>query len=105
MKIILSRKGFDSSLGKIPSPIFPSGEFCSLPIPESMPDNCSTRYEEIKVGERSLGDIVNDLTQGKFKGDARAHLDPDLNGGSISRQKNWKPVFGQAGAAESHLQN
>jgi len=47
MKIILSRKGFDSSLGKIPSPIFPSGELCSLPIPESMPDNCSIRYEEI----------------------------------------------------------
>ena len=105
MKIILSRKGFDSSLGKVPSPIFPSGELCSLPIPESMPDSCSTRYEEIKVGDRSLGAIVNDLTQGKIKGDARAHLDPDLNIDSIPRQGNWKPVFGQAGAAESHLQN
>ena len=105
MKIILSRKGFDSSLGEVPSPIFPSGELCSLPIPESMPDSCSARYEEIKVGERSLGTIVNDLTQGKIKGDARAHLDPDLNSGSIPRQENWKPVFGQAGAAESHLQN
>src|SRR5712692_8304371 len=70
-----------------------------------MPDGCSTRYEEIKVGGRSLGAIVNDLTQGKIKGDARAHLDPDLNSGSIPRQTNWKPVFGQAGAAESHLQN
>jgi len=88
MKIILSRKGFDSSLGKVPSPIFPSGELCSLPIPESMPDSCSARYEEIKVGERSLGTIVNELTQGKIKGDARAHLDPDLNSGSITRQEN-----------------
>src|SRR5213082_135020 len=104
MKIILSRKGFDSSLGKVPSPIFPSSELCSLPIPESNSNN-STRYEEIKLGERSLGAIVNDLTQGKIKGDARAHLDPDLNSGSIPRQENWKPVFGQAGAAESHLQN
>src|SRR5437868_4637638 len=104
MKIILSREGFDSSLGKVPSPIFPSSELCSLPIPESNSNN-STRYEEIKLGERSLGAIVNDLTQGKIKGDARAHLDPDLNSGSIPRQGNWKPVFGQAGAAESHLQN
>src|SRR2546423_6535309 len=104
MKIILSRKGFDSSLGKVPSPIFPSGELCSLPIPESILESCSARYEEIKVGERSLGTIVNDLTQGKIKGDAQAHLDPDLNSGSIPRQENWKPVFGQAGAAESHLQ-
>src|SRR2546423_11179944 len=104
MKIILSRKGFDSSLGKVPSPIFPSGELYSLPIPESNSNN-STRYEEIKAGDRFLGAIVNDLTQGKIKGDARAHLDPDLNSGSIPRQVNWKPVFGQAGAAESHLQN
>src|SRR2546429_4373839 len=104
MKIILSRKGFDSSLGKVPSPIFPSGELCSLPIPESNSNN-STRYEEIKVGDRFLGAIVNELTQGKIKGDAQAHLDPDLNSGSIPRQENWKPVFGQAGAAESHLQN
>ncbi len=88
MKIILSRKGFDSSLGKVPSPIFPSGELCSLPIPESNSNN-STRYEEIKVGDRFLGAIVNELTQGKIKGDARAHLDPDLNSGSITRQENW----------------
>src|SRR2546423_12137097 len=102
MKIILSRKGFDSSLGKVPSPIFPSGELYSLPIPESNSNN-STRYEEIKAGDRFLGAIVNDLTQGKIKGDARAHLDPDLNSGSIPRQVNWKPGFGQAGGDEKQL--
>jgi len=105
MKIILSRKGFDSSLGKVPSPIFPSGELCSLPIPESVSNGHSIRYEEIKVGERSLGSMVNDLTRGRIKGDASAHLDPDLNSGSIPRLPGWKPLFGQAGAAESHLQN
>jgi len=33
MKIILSRKGFDSSFGGSPSPIFPNGSLISLPIP------------------------------------------------------------------------
>ncbi|MHA1380164.1 MAG: hypothetical protein ACTSRG_17460 [Candidatus Helarchaeota archaeon] len=33
MKIILSRKGFDSSFGGYPSPIFPNGSLLSLPIP------------------------------------------------------------------------
>ena len=36
MKIILSRKGFDSSPGNgcVPSPILPGGALCPLPIPE-----------------------------------------------------------------------
>src|SRR5205814_6575675 len=91
MKIILSRKGFDPSLGKAPSPIFPSGGLCSLPIPESNSNN-STRYEEIKVGKRSLGAVVNDLTRGKIKGDDRAHLDPDLDSGRIPRPGS-EPFF------------
>ncbi len=33
MKIILSRKGFDSSFGEYSSPIFPDGSLISLPIP------------------------------------------------------------------------
>ena len=105
MQIILSRKGFDSSLGRVPSPIFPSGELCSLPIPESISNDHSTLYKEIKAGELSLGSLVNDLTRGKIKGDDGAHLDPDLNSDSLYRLPGWKPLFGQAGAAESHLRN
>lgn len=33
MKIILSRKGFDSSYGGYPSPILPDGSLLSIPIP------------------------------------------------------------------------
>ena len=33
MKVILSRKGFDSSYGGYPSPILPDGRMVSLPIP------------------------------------------------------------------------
>ncbi|MFL5694718.1 MAG: hypothetical protein ACJ795_23245 [Ktedonobacteraceae bacterium] len=105
MKIILSRKGFDAGIGGVASPIFPSGELYSLPIPESFPSRYSQRYKEIQVGNRSLGTIVNDLTGGRVKPDTFAHLDPDLNVFSVPRQPNWRPVFGQAGAAEKHLQN
>jgi len=33
MKLILSRKGFDSTYGGYPSPILPDGTLLSLPIP------------------------------------------------------------------------
>src|SRR2546430_7197227 len=105
MKIILSRKGFDSSAGNVPSPIFPSGEMCSLPIPEpaSTVTNQSKRYAEISFGSYTLGTVVDDLTRGKIMGERMAHLDPDLNYDSIDRQAKRKPVFGQLGAAERHL--
>ncbi len=105
MKIILSRKGFDAGIGKVPNPIFQSGELCSLPIPENAPGSRSKRYEEIKINNLSLGAIVHQLTRGKIRPDDPAHLDPDLNPESIPRQVGWKPVFGQAGTAETHLQN
>ena len=57
------------------------------------------------MGDRSLGAIVNNLTRGKITSETPAHLDPDLNFGSIPRPESWKPIFGQAGAAERHLQN
>jgi hypothetical protein len=105
MKIVLSKKGFDSKYGKVPSPILQSGELFSLPIPESLPNSRSKRYDDIKMGSYSLGAIVNDLTRGNITPDQPAHLDPDLNFDSIPRPQSWKPIFGQAGSAESHLQN
>ncbi len=105
MKIILSRKGFDSKAGGIASPILPSGELCWLPIPEPFPNQHSMRYEEIRLGEHALGAIAHDLTRGKIRPDMVAHLDPDLNFNSIPRAEGWRPIFGQAGAAERHLQN
>lgn len=105
MKIILSRKGFDASIGRVASPIFPSGELCSLPIPETLVVKDVRRYREIMYEGPSCGEIVHDLTRGKITSDTPAHLDPDLNCTSVPRLPGWKPIFGQAGAAESHLQN
>jgi hypothetical protein len=35
----------------------------------------------------------------------RAHLDPDLDFKSLQRIRGWRPIFGQANSAESHLAN
>lgn len=102
MKLILSRKGFDSSAGGVPSPIFPDGRMVALPIP----DTASTiRYRDIAHDGASLGELVDALTRGKVTPDDRAHLDPDLIGEMLPRQPGWRPIFGQAGQAQGHLRN
>lgn len=105
MKIILSRKGFDSGAGGVASPMLPDGRLCSLPIPEPFPSRRSIRYQDIQACDVCLGKIVNDLTGGNIRPDRCAHLDPDLDRESIPRATGWRPLFGQAGAAEKHLQN
>lgn len=102
MKLIFSRKGFDSSLGKVPSPILPDGRLVHIPIPAK---DSNIKYKDLWFGELNIGEIVNDLTMGKVLPPDGAHLDPDLNPGSIERQSGWRPLFGQAGAAQGHLRN
>lgn len=100
MKLILSRKGFDSSAGKVPSPIFPDGTMISLPIP----DRTAIAYNDIAGNiSASVGELVQDLA--KRPPTHRAHLDPDLSAHSVPRLQGWRPLFGQEGAAESHLEN
>ena len=106
MKIILSRKGFDSACGGVASPILPDGRMVSLPIPEPRPGPEPRRYREIRAaGGVNLGALVRDLTRGRIRAADRAHLDPDLDVASVPRLPGWKPLFGQTGAAERHLQN
>jgi hypothetical protein len=100
MKLILSRKGFDSANGGCPSPIL-DGKLCSLPIPDA---GASTRYREISSSNgSSIAGIVEDLTRGRIMRGNGAHLDPDLRRDSIARSAGWRPIFGQAAAAQSHL--
>lgn len=101
MKIILSRKGFDSKSGGVPSPIFPDGRMLSLPIPDKQSPIC---YEEIGGYESvTMGELVEQLSSNPRT--FRAHLDPDLSSQSMPRLSGWIPVFGQAGASEGHLHN
>jgi hypothetical protein len=104
VKIILSRKGFDSATGKVASPILPNGELCSLPIPTDEEHTPSIRYADVMADDNSVGKLVSDLTRGKIKPECKVHLDPDLRYSSYPREPGWKPIFGQDAAAESHLQ-
>lgn len=101
-RLILSRKGFDSSAGGVPSPIFPDGRIISLPIPDR---RTNLRYKDIDVWSYNLGTIVDDLTRGKVRPDWNLHLDPDLNPNHLIRHEDWRPTFGQVGAAQGHLEN
>lgn len=109
MKIILSRKGFDSANGGVPNPILPGGELCVLPIPEQR--SCRA-YQDISLPNvqalspyPNVGALVADLTGGRIGAAAGGHLDPDLTASSVPRQQGWRPAFGQTGAALGHLQN
>ena len=101
MKLILSRKGFDSTSGGVPSPIFPDGRMLSLPIPDKQ---SHIAYEDICGSESAtMGKLVEQLAS--IPRTHRAHLDPDLSSQSIPRPSGWRPIFGQAGSSEGHLQN
>ncbi|MDO8740688.1 MAG: hypothetical protein Q7J54_03935 [Candidatus Woesearchaeota archaeon] len=110
MKIILSRKGFDSAYGGYPSPILPDGGLISLPIP--LRD--VIKYSNLKLNEnKSYFDLMKELKP-KIKydeewheltEDTECHLDPDIYTDIIKRDKDWKAVFGQINQSQSHLLN
>ena len=100
MKLILSRKGFDSAAGGKPSLIMPNGALISLPIPD---ETSPIRYQDITLGGQALGRLVADITRGVIKPHAGAHLDPDLVASAYPRRPGWRAVFGQAGGQQTIL--
>ena len=101
MKIILSRKGFDSSYGGCPSPILPDGTLLSLPIP-SIKDK--TTFTDLYYDNKNLFQIITELKpRTKIKEKYTCHLDPDIRDYCIV--ENWTPLFGQEGASQTHLEN
>lgn len=102
MKLILSRKGFDSENGGAASPIFPDGTLYSLPIPSA---NGPTRLGDLAACSGRLGVLADQLTHGGVSGSTPIHLDPDLDAAALSRPAGWRPAFGQSGAAQGHLRN
>lgn len=102
MKLVLSRKGFDSSAGGCASPILPDGRMISLPIPDR---NSIVTYGDIRRSGQSLGPMVEQLTRGQIPQKYRAHLDPDLVEDSRPRRAGWRPIFGQSDQAQTHLRN
>ncbi|MDH4870804.1 hypothetical protein [Pseudomonas sp. BN515] len=102
MRIILSRKGFDSSAGGCPSPILPDGRLCSLPIPD--PESAIS-FGDIAFDGINLGDVVSGLNREAGWHHRRAHLDPDLRPDALPRLPGWRPMLGQSGSAQGHLRN
>jgi len=107
MKLIFSRKGFDSQYGGCASPIFPDGTIASLPIPVS--EGGSTKFGDLRVGDIDLGKVVSELSRTKGRSrltrSAAVHLDPDLDRHVMARPAGWRPAFGQIAAAQGHLTN
>jgi hypothetical protein len=101
MKIVLSRKGFDSESGKIPNPIMPDGRLCPLPIPYPRD---RIRLGNVAYGNERLSDIVGCLTN-RFDRETVVHLDPDLQHDARPRRRGWRPTFGQHHIAQTHLEN
>jgi hypothetical protein len=87
MRIVFSRKGFDSTAGGNPSPIL-NDRPVSLPIPERPPS--PTTYDDL-----GLGDVVRQVTGGRLAGDAYCHDDPMFADGYC-----W---LGQCDIAQRHL--
>lgn len=100
MRLILSRKGFDSGTGKVASPILDDGSMVSLPIPER---GSGTTYGDLVWRGQSLGDLVEQLTRGRVPSSHDAHLDPDLDRRTRPRRAGWKPSLGQCSAAQGSL--
>jgi len=102
-RIILSRKGWDSSAGGRPSLILQDGTLVSLPIPDR---ESGVTFQSLRLpnGEEGIGDIVEDLTNRRILRTDEVHLDPDILISAIPRT-DFRPAFGQCGRAQSHLEN
>ena len=89
MRIVFSRKGFDSSAGGGPSPIV-DGRPVSLPIPAG----CASRT---RYGDLGLGAHAAQASRGRLGADDLCHHDPMFT-------EDGECLFGQCGAAQTHLE-
>lgn len=112
MKIILSRKGFDSSAGEAFSPILDDGRMISFPIPEpnkKAEKDTYTKLGDINYGNINLGTLAKEIYPEEiheYLSNDNYHLDPDLyHSARPGRDKNWKGAFGQAQTSLGHLKN
>ena len=89
MRIVFSRKGFDTSSGGGPSPIV-DGRPISLPIPASTASQ--TTYADLQLAEHA-----EKASRGKVTADDLCHHDPMF-------RDNGECIFGQHSAAQTHLE-
>ena len=102
VRIILSRKGFDSENGGYPSIVSPQGNLLSLPIPSATDKLC---FSELTYENSNVLELMKRLGIKKFTSTSTCHLDPDICRDMIRRPPDWRGAFGQVGAAQKHLEN
>ena len=101
MKVILSRKGMDSTAGGMASPILPDGTLLSLPIPDK---TGRQKYSDLSYKEQSYHEIIHQLNPAfDFSENRTCHFDPDIYEHITGRPEDWKPAFGQSGVSARHL--
>ena len=89
MKVVFSRKGFDSSSGGSPSPVV-ADRPVSIPIP-------TDHRSETTYGDLGMGELVRTASKGKYTEESLCHYDPMFCG--------TRCAFGQTGSAQGHLRN
>ncbi|OYU82598.1 MAG: hypothetical protein CFE24_14750 [Flavobacterium sp. BFFFF2] len=101
MKIIFSRKGFDSTSGGKPSLVV-ENKIITFPIPQA---NTGVFYKDLLTPMGVNYDtLFHDIGIHQF---SEAHVDPDLNPNiyGTKRPKGWRGVFGQDDSSQTHLSN
>ena len=102
MKIILSRKGFDSSIqGGGSANIVYNSECFPIQIPEV---NTKIKYEELKFNDTNYLKVMRDLNINQF---TECHFDPYLSKKMIPENhplQHWKKSLGQCGIAQTILE-
>lgn len=89
MRIVFSRKGFDSAAGGGASPII-NGRAISLPIPTG-------GHSQTSYGDLGLGDEAKRASRGRLADADLCHHDPMFT-------DDGECLFGQCGAAQTHLE-
>jgi len=100
MRVILSRKGFDTKYGGIPSPILEDGTLLSLPIPVN---GSPRKYSDLFYNRESFEDIIKQLKRGFNRTDAA--IDPDLRPEIFNAPSNWVASFGIGKGEITHFKN
>lgn len=111
MKIIFSKKGFDTQNGKWPSPILPDGSMYSIPIPAS---EGNFRYGQLEYKLNGLTRIMNDVTGNSIKSGKKVYIDFDYAHTHFTAHNDpfWIEeqylkgyVLGPLWSAQGHLRN
>ncbi len=95
MRIVFSRKGFDSSAGGGPSPIVAGPDGHARPISLPIPD--TKGLSRTTYGDLGLGDHAARASRGRLGARDLCHHDPLF-------LEDKTCLFGQTGAAQTHLE-